>query len=231
MIAALALAATVAACSWDRPGVDPYMGDLPSAVDRYTDIPADIRSELKMRMQRRTYDAVAVITRDEIVAPGGERFGLLRDMHFGSGRVCAEVTRAKWTDDMQERGLVYCEQGHCVIVPTVCRNVSRVSRLVPPPLRVNEIPGGSALATGWTFEADPGSDESWLTRADIEPLRLSVSDPPVVARSFAEPIPEPGTFAGFALSLVVLWLFLMHRRRRTVYDVVLVMVPKRKNIV
>ena len=204
------------------------MGDVPSAVDRYTDIPREIRAALKLRMQRRTYDTVAVITRDEIIAPGGERFGLLRDMHFGNGRVCSEVTRARWTDDMQERGLVYCEQGHCLIVPTVCRNVSRVTRLIPPPPRLDDIPGGSALATGWTFEADPGSDESWLSRADIEPIRLPVSDPPSVARTFAEPIPEPSTFAGFALSLVVLGLFLMHRRRRTVYDVVLVMMPKRK---
>ncbi len=232
MIAAIALAATVAACSWDRPGVDPFMGDVPAAVDRYTDIPREIRAALKLRMQRRTYDTVAVITRDEIIAPGGERFGLLRDMHFGNGRVCSEVTRARWTNDMQERGLVYCEQGHCLIVPTVCRNVSQISRLVPPPPRLDDIPGGSALATGWTFEADPGSEGSWLSRADIEPIRLPVSDPPApVARAFAEPIPEPSTFAGFALSLGVLGLFLMHRRRRTVYDVVLVMMPKRRNVV
>ena len=29
---------------------------------------------------------------------------------------------------MQERGLVYCESGQCILVPTVCRNVSRIAR-------------------------------------------------------------------------------------------------------
>lgn len=29
---------------------------------------------------------------------------------------------------MQERGLVYCDGGDCILVPTVCRNVSRIAR-------------------------------------------------------------------------------------------------------
>ena len=28
---------------------------------------------------------------------------------------------------MEERGLVYCVQGDCILVPTICRNVSRIS--------------------------------------------------------------------------------------------------------
>jgi len=38
------------------------------------------------------------------------------------------VTRSAWTAGMKERGLVYCEGGQCILVPTVCRNVSRISR-------------------------------------------------------------------------------------------------------
>jgi PEP-CTERM motif len=115
------------ACTWDRPGANPFMGDVVAAVDRYQDIPADVRAKLKQRMAVRRYDELATIKRDSI--SGAYAYSNLRDMHFGQGTVCRTVTRERWTDQMQERGLVYCEQGHCLIVPTVCRNVSRVTRL------------------------------------------------------------------------------------------------------
>ena len=38
------------------------------------------------------------------------------------------MTRAAWAPQTQERGLVYCEAGQCILVPTVCRNVSRITR-------------------------------------------------------------------------------------------------------
>lgn len=125
MIANIAAAAAIAACSWDRPGHNPFTGPVPAAVERYTDIPPLTRAKLRLRMERRTYDDVAVITRDEI--RGAQRYSDLRDMHFGAGQVCGTVTRAQWSDTHAERGLVYCEDGHCLIVPTVCRNVSRVT--------------------------------------------------------------------------------------------------------
>ena len=50
-------------------------------------------------------------------------------MHFGQGQVRRTVTRAKCGNDMVERGLIYSESGHRVLVPTVCRNVSRIGRL------------------------------------------------------------------------------------------------------
>ena len=31
-------------CSWNRPGVDPFMGDVVAAVDRYTDCAASART-------------------------------------------------------------------------------------------------------------------------------------------------------------------------------------------
>jgi hypothetical protein len=44
LIATLALAVSAGSalpeCSWDRPGVNPFMGDVVAAVDRYQDIPA-----------------------------------------------------------------------------------------------------------------------------------------------------------------------------------------------
>jgi hypothetical protein len=134
LIATLTLAASTGAvlpqCNWDRPGVNPFMGDVVAAVDRYQDIPADTRAKLKARMQTRSYDDIVVIERDRIHGKAAYA-PEITDMHFGAGSVCRTVTRARWTANMQERGLVYCEDGHCILVPTVCRNVSRIRRAEP----------------------------------------------------------------------------------------------------
>ncbi|WP_180979582.1 MHFG family PEP-CTERM protein, partial [Janthinobacterium sp. AD80] len=114
-------------CSWNRPGVDPYMGDVVGAVDRYTDIAPQVREQLKERMRARQYDEIVVISRDAIRGKGNYN-ARISEMHFGPGRVCRNVTRAGWSDQMQERGLVYCVQGQCILVPTVCRNVSRITQ-------------------------------------------------------------------------------------------------------
>ena len=126
--ALLASTATLPACSWDRPGVNPFMGNVVASVDRYADIPSDVRARLKQRMTARRYDEVATISRDAIT--GKARYSPeLREMHFGQGTVCRSVSRSGWSAKMVERGLVYCEGEHCLIVPTVCRNLSRVTRL------------------------------------------------------------------------------------------------------
>ena len=115
-------------CSWNRPGADPYMGDVVAAVDRYTDIAPQVREQLKQRMRARQYDEIVVIKRDAI--RGKQNYDArISEMHFGEGRVCRDVTRAGWTDRMEERGLVYCVQGECILVPTVCRNVSRITQV------------------------------------------------------------------------------------------------------
>jgi hypothetical protein len=106
------------------------MGDVVAAVDRYTDIPAATLARLKARMAARDYDEVVRIERDAIVGKA-QYSSEIRQMHFGTNRVCNTVTRASWTQTMQERGLVYCEEGQCIIVPTVCRNVSRITRTGP----------------------------------------------------------------------------------------------------
>lgn len=116
-------------CSWNHPGVNPFMGDVVAAVDRYQDIPADVRARLKARMAKREYDDLVSIRRDSIGGRGGFDYGsTISEMHFGTSQLCHAVTRAAWTPKMEERGLVYCESGHCILVPTVCRNVSRITR-------------------------------------------------------------------------------------------------------
>ncbi|HEY4080798.1 MAG TPA: MHFG family PEP-CTERM protein [Burkholderiaceae bacterium] len=162
LLAAIALAAsgvTVPTCSWDHPGVNPFMGDVVAAVDRYTDIPAATRAKLKARMEKRDYDEIALIKRDDIT--GLAQYGSdIRDMHFGQGSVCKTVTRAKWTPTMQERGLVYCEDGQCILVPTVCRNVSRITRLAERPLVI--APGAGVPAGSTPAPAAPVTPETPL---------------------------------------------------------------------
>lgn len=115
------------ACDWARPGYMPFMGDVVGAVDHYRDIPAPVRAKLKQRMAERRYDEIVEIRRDSIVG-NADYDGSIRQMHFGDSGMCSNVTRKTWTPDMTERGLVYCESDECILVPTVCRNVSRISR-------------------------------------------------------------------------------------------------------
>jgi len=128
-------------CSWNRPGADPFMGDVVAAVDRYPDIAPQVREELKARMRARQYDEIVVISRDAIRGKGNYD-ARISDMHFGPGRVCRNVTRSGWSEQMQERGLVYCVQGVCILVPTVCRNVSRITQAAAGPR--GAAPGGAA---------------------------------------------------------------------------------------
>lgn len=192
---ALAGAVTMQRCSWDHPGADPFMGGVPAAVDRYTDIPAEVRERLKERMLRRDFDEMASIRRDSIT--GRYRYSPeIRDMHFGTGRVCRSVTRSKWAPDAVERGLVYCEGEHCIIVPTVCRNVSRVTRL---PGEGEQARGGTEVLPGVLLsEGPPGAGEEGtagpLTAlADTGEGEL-VFDPPGAGNSFSEAVAplEPG---------------------------------------
>lgn len=129
--ATLCLAAPLAAgatCDWTHAGSRPYTGEIPAAVDAYRDIPAATRARLKARMAARQFDEVVKITPTEIIGRAIYA-SQIRDMHWAGG-VCRGVAdRSRWPAGSTERGLVYCEDGHCILVPTVCRNVSRITRL------------------------------------------------------------------------------------------------------
>jgi hypothetical protein len=145
LTASAAFPATLPTCSWNQPGHNPFVGDVVAAVDRYQDIPAPVRARLKARMASRSYDEIVDIRRDAIVGKARYR-PEIRDMHFGSGQVCGTVNRVQWHNDAQERGLVYCEAGHCILVPTVCRNVSRITRESPAVASAGA--GGGAVPAG-----------------------------------------------------------------------------------
>lgn len=126
-------ATVLAACSWANPGLNPYLGSQAAAVHTYRDIPADVRGRLADQVRRREYDDLVDIRRDSI--EGLRSYGALRSMHFAGGRLCTAVDRSRWPAHKIEKGLVFCEVEHCILLPHVCGNVSRVTRLAPRPSR------------------------------------------------------------------------------------------------
>jgi len=128
LLLAVTLAAAIQpACSWDNPGHNPYTGGAAAAIDRYTDIPEAVRSTLKRRMAEGQSDDKVSITRDGI-AGKYQYDSAIRDMHFGRASVCTTVTRDKWSASRDEPGAVYCVDQHCILVPRICGNVSRITR-------------------------------------------------------------------------------------------------------
>ena len=126
LIMTTALVTGAPACSWAHPGANPYRGDPVHALADFA-MPAETRRKLRAAMVAHQYSDVATITRDDIV--GEQGYTDLREMHSGRGQVChGPVDRTAWAPDRHERGLVYCADDTCVIVPTICNNVSLVSR-------------------------------------------------------------------------------------------------------
>ena len=237
LIATLALAAsglTLPHCSWDRPGVNPFMGDVVQAVDDYKDIPESTRQKLKKRMSERQYEDMVTIRRDSI--EGKSEYGAeIRDMHYGaSGNVCRTVTRKKWTAEHAERGLVYCEDNHCVVVPTVCRNVSRIKRLPLKP--VAALPANADNIIAAKSEADdapllidppaagvvdnlPSNRNSFAQVANLPTDTGSTNFTPTptggtpqIPAGSVTPVPEPQVWLMFLAGLVAMG-FKARRRR------------------
>lgn len=144
----LLLAATLAAaiqptCSWDRPGSNPYTGSPAAAIDRYTDIPESVRGTLKRRLEDHLPDDAVSITRDHI--SGKNQYdATIRDMHFGAASVCGTVTRSQWSERRAEPAAVYCVGEHCILVPKICGNVSRITRLTPAMAQAARKPAAQA---------------------------------------------------------------------------------------
>ena len=177
----------VARCSWDRPGHNAFMGEVVPAIDRYSDIPTPVRMRLKQRMQKRQYDDLVDIRRDSIT--GKHQYEpTIRDMHFGLDRVCRQVTRENWSARMLERGLVYCEAEHCILVPTVCRNVSRIERRPGSVAAANDPPSQRQAPTATSSAAEasaPPQTASSATAIAIAPATLGNDSRPA-SPSFAE---------------------------------------------
>lgn len=185
-----AAAGVLSHCNWDRPGHRPYTGALPTALNRYPDMDPAVRERLRQRMERRDYDDFVEIRRDSIV---GMRLYApeIRDMHFAEGQVCRSTSRDRWAEGMVERGMVYCEGRECILVPTVCRNVSRITPR-PEQVLANELEGPPAdlpaPADLPVFLADAPDEAFALAPPGAPPL---FPDPPAVPLGAGTPTP-PG---------------------------------------
>lgn len=121
-------------CNWTRPGADPYRGPdhkIKQALANYN-FPATVQIELYNKIRKLESSAVMDIGRDTLTATKGTASNL-RDMHWGSGLCKGEVLRTQWPEHHVESALIYCAQGHCVAVPTVCGNIARVDFIARTP--------------------------------------------------------------------------------------------------
>lgn len=150
----LAAAAVVVAqtCSWDQPGHNPYTGTPEAALAHYKDIPPAQRRVLAEKIVRGKTDDEVEITRNGISGKKRQYYPEIRDMHFGASQVCRNTTRAKWKLEHRESGAVYCTVDHCVMVPKVCGNISRVT---PRPLGGGPLLGSLHPARGRLLPAPP----------------------------------------------------------------------------
>jgi hypothetical protein len=166
LLAVTLAAAVQPTCSWDRPGHNPYTGGAAAAIDRYVDIPAAVRGTLKRRMKEGQSDDKVSITRDGII--GKNQYNpQIRDMHFGSSSLCNTVTRTKWAADRIEPGAVYCVGEHCILVPKICGNVSRITRGAPAVAAVveeqrRELEGTVEFADMGLVDAEPRDEEEMM---------------------------------------------------------------------
>lgn len=120
-----AAASAVAICDWSHPGENKFVGDKLRAIDRYHDIPPDVREQLKAKIKARSPTDIAEIQRDTIIGRHGVYSGL-REMWFGASTRCAAVSRPAWSTGRIERAPVYTVGEHSIIIPDICGNVARV---------------------------------------------------------------------------------------------------------
>jgi PEP-CTERM putative exosortase interaction domain len=130
--------AIAASCMWTNPGAAPYRASVvestTAAVANY-DIPQYAKAELVAKVRRLEPDALVVITRDSLYSSQGKAYNL-RDMHWGSGVCYGSVNRSKWREDQAESAFVYCSDNHCIAIPIICGNVSRIDFVPNKPKEV-----------------------------------------------------------------------------------------------
>ena len=188
LILSTALVAAPTGCSWAHPGANPYRGDPTHALADFN-LPEPTRQKLRTMMAAHRYTDVATITRDDIV--GAHGYTDLREMHSGHAKVChGDVDRSAWSAKHRERGLVYCAGDACVIVPTVCNNVSLVSRKPDRVAALDDEPIDIEPAAG-----PPPADTPAATPSDMTPP-LDFLPPPDIVGALPGAPDSPGGGGG-----------------------------------
>lgn len=115
-------------CDWSNPGHEPYRQHGTEHIERALDsylFEKKLRDDLVWRIKSMQPDAVVFIRSDGIYSAYGTASNL-RDMHSKRGICRGPVDRSAWKPEHSESALVYCSEGHCVAVPVVCGNISRI---------------------------------------------------------------------------------------------------------
>jgi hypothetical protein len=179
-------------CSWNQPGRNPYKGTTAEAVARYTDIPAEARRELAARIDSRSADDQVTITRDAVF--GKYQYSpQITAMHFGQRTMCDRVDRSGWKSDAREPAAVYCVGDHCLIVPEVCGNISRIRR------GAGGATSGTSGTAGEGGAGGPAAHAAPLPMA-LQPLAAPASPDVVAVADAMAQLPELGGPVGGALA-------------------------------
>lgn len=193
------------AASWATPGADAYTGTVEAALERYAGvIPAADLATIRAKHAARRWDAQALIGRDSITAPGMALDPAIRWMHWGTGRLSETVDRSAWASDHTERGLVYCGTGPlCVLIPSVCRNVSIVTRRPVVQAARGEATAAPAAPADMSPHGGGGGGITFGPLA-LPPIvmpevpRISIESPRPAIVSAPEPMPAPFAPVAFA---------------------------------
>lgn len=184
---------------WDNPGQQPYTGGKAEAVMRLGTIPEATRRTLAIMVDGR-FGGVQTTWTSAGESTG--RFGHLRAMNFGQGRIHpGPVDTSGWAAGHTEGAWIFCADGHCVAWFARCGNVAIVDDLHGP---------APALSARDAHAARIGLGG---IEAPMRPDGTVVTIPAPVGRGAgaAMAVPEP---AGMLLALPAVALAALISRRR-----------------
>lgn len=231
-IAGLAYGKPIDVCEW-KPAHNVYTGTPQAAIMAFEDIPLSVRQTLieRVTFHELEYSDVVAIRKSAIVGRSDYLPGIAQ-MHFGSaGALCKRVTRAKWSDTDSQSGIVYCEDGYCIVRPSVCNNWARIEQVKPAgPIGADKpvegliaIPAASGTPVFDTI--GPLPSEQPIRSADMVPVyglpTFKGAEPPpavivlgpVFVPSVALPaVPELSVWQSMALGLAIGLLFMWRKR-------------------
>ncbi|MCV2369242.1 MHFG family PEP-CTERM protein [Roseateles oligotrophus] len=124
---AAGMAATTGTCDWHPSSQAAFEGPLAPLVERFQDIPIELRERLKRRIEEHQFDEVVAIQRDAII--GKQHYGdLISGLQAGVGSSCSQPSREQWSESTRELALSYCEGGYCVLITINGHHFARMSR-------------------------------------------------------------------------------------------------------
>jgi thermitase len=125
---AAGMAATTGTCDWQPSSHAAFDGPLAPLVERFQDIPIELRERLKRRIDAHQFDEVVTIQRDAIV--GKQQYGnQISGLQAEVGSHCTQANREQWSSSVRELALSYCEAGYCVMVTINGHHLGRISRI------------------------------------------------------------------------------------------------------